>query len=44
MGHQVRLLPGKVVKAFVTGNKNDAGDAKAIWTAVQQPGTSPDIS
>jgi transposase len=39
MGHQVRLLPGKVVKAFVTGNKNDAGDAKAIWTAVQQPGT-----
>jgi transposase len=22
----------------VTGNKNDVGDAKAIWTAVQQPG------
>jgi transposase len=38
MGHQVKLLPGKVVKAFVSGNKNDAGDARAIWTAVQQPG------
>lgn len=38
MGHQVKLLPGKAVKAFVTGNKNDACDARAIWTAVQQPG------
>jgi len=38
MGHQVKLLPGKAVKAFVSGNKNDAGDARAIWTAVQQPG------
>lgn len=36
--HQVKLLPGKAVKAFVSGNKNDAGDARAIWTAVQQPG------
>ena len=40
MGHEVRLLPGKVVKAFVTGNKNDVADARAIWTAVQQPGKS----
>lgn len=38
MGHQVKLMPGKVVKAFVTGNKNDVADAQAIWTAVQQPG------
>ncbi|WP_321938808.1 IS110 family transposase [Paraburkholderia sp. J8-2] len=40
MGHEVRLLPGKVVKAFVAGNKNDVADARAIWTAVQQPGKS----
>jgi transposase len=38
MGHAVRLLPGKAVKPFVTGNKNDRHDARAIWTAVQQPG------
>lgn len=38
MGHEVKLLPGKVVKPFVTGNKNDVHDARAIWTAVRQPG------
>lgn len=38
MGHEVKLLPGKVVKPFVTGNKSDVHDARAIWTAVQQPG------
>lgn len=38
MGHQVKLMPGKAVKAFVSGNKNDAADARAIWLAVQQPG------
>jgi hypothetical protein len=27
-----------MVKTFVGGNKNDAADACAIWTAVQQPG------
>jgi len=27
-----------MVKPFVGGNKNDAADARAIWTAVQQPG------
>ena len=37
MGHQVKLLSGKAVKGFVTGNKNDRHDARAIWTAVQQP-------
>ncbi|MGH8654487.1 MAG: IS110 family transposase, partial [Gammaproteobacteria bacterium] len=38
LGHKVTLLPGKRVKPFVGGNKNDAADARAIWTAVQQPG------
>lgn len=38
MGHEVKLMPGKAVKAFVTGNKNDIADARAIWLAVQQPG------
>jgi transposase len=38
LGHQVKLMPGKAVKAFVTGNKNDVADARAIWLAVQQPG------
>jgi transposase len=38
MGHQVKLMPGKVVKAFVSGNKNDVADARAIWLAVQQSG------
>lgn len=38
LGHQVKLLATRVVKPFVTGNKNDAADAQAIWTAVQQPG------
>ena len=37
LGHEVRLLPAKVVRPFVGGNKNDAHDARAIWTAVQQP-------
>lgn len=38
MGHQVKLMAGKAVKAFVSGNKNDASDARAIWLAVQQSG------
>ena len=38
LGHEVRLLPAKMVRPFVGGNKNDAHDAQAIWTAVQQPG------
>jgi transposase len=38
MGHQVKLMPGKAVKAFVSGNKNDVADARAIWLAAQQPG------
>jgi len=38
LGHEVKLLPGKRVKPFVGGNKNDVADARAVWTAVQQPG------
>ncbi|HHU6416516.1 TPA: IS110 family transposase [Klebsiella pneumoniae] len=38
MGHSVRLMQGRFVKAFVMGNKNDVMDARAIWVAVQQPG------
>jgi transposase len=38
LGHRVKLLSGRMVKPFVGGNKNDAADARAIWTAVQQPG------
>jgi len=38
LGHKVRLLPARFVKAFNIGNKNDAADARAIWLAVQQPG------
>ena len=33
LGHQVKLMPGKLVKAFVTGNKNDVAAARAIWAA-----------
>ena len=38
LGHQVRLLSPRFVKAFNIGNKSDAADARAIWLAVQQPG------
>jgi transposase len=41
LGHQVKLLSGKLVKSFVMGNKGDVADAKAIWTAVQQLGIKP---
>ena len=36
LGHKVKLMPGKDVKAFNPGNKDDAADARAIWMAVQQ--------
>ncbi|UUZ66618.1 IS110 family transposase (plasmid) [Polaromonas sp. P1-6] len=38
LGHGVRLLHAKAVRPFVSGNKTDATDARAIWLAVQQPG------
>jgi len=37
-GHEVKLIHAKFVRPFVQGNKTDAADAKAIWTAVRQPG------
>ncbi len=40
LGHEVRLLQAKFVKAFRMGNKNDVQDARAIWLAVQQPSKS----
>jgi transposase len=38
LGHEVKLMSGKLVKAFVCGNKNDVADARAIWLATQQFG------
>ena len=38
LGHEPWLLPAKAVRPFVAGNKNDAHDARAIWTAAQMPG------
>ncbi len=38
LGHTTRLLHAKIVRPFVSGNKTDATDARAIWLAVQQPG------
>ena len=35
MGHVVKLMLAKFVKAFNIRNKNDAADARAIWLAVQ---------
>jgi transposase len=35
MGHQVKQMPAKFVKAFVIGNKNDPADARAIWMAAR---------
>ena len=37
LGHSVRLLHAKIVRPFVSGNKTDVTDARAIWLAVQQP-------
>ena len=36
LGHQVRLMPAKDVKAYVKRNKNDAADAEAICEAVRR--------
>lgn len=35
--HEVVLLYAKFFRPFVQTNKTDAADARAIWTAVQQP-------
>ncbi len=38
LGHEVRLVHARHVRPYVRGNKNDAADAQAIWSAAQQPG------
>ena len=37
LGHDVVLLHARFIRPFVQTNKTDAADARAIWTAVQQP-------
>ncbi|WP_454693418.1 IS110 family transposase [Achromobacter aegrifaciens] len=37
LGHQVQLIHARHVRPFVRGNKSDAADAQAIWSAAQQP-------
>jgi transposase len=37
LGHRVRLMPPKYVKAYVKRGKTDAGDAAAICEAVSRP-------
>jgi transposase len=38
LGHEVVLLHAQFIRPFVQTNKTDAADARAIWTAVHQPG------
>ena len=38
LGHEVRLMPPKYVKAYLKRQKNDAADAAAICEAVGRPG------
>jgi transposase len=35
LGHQVELLPARQIRPFVSANKDDAADARAIWLAAQ---------
>jgi len=37
LGHDVRMIPAKDVKAYVKRNKSDAADAEAICEAVRRP-------
>ena len=37
LGHTVRLMPARDVKAYVKRSKNDAADAEAICEAVRRP-------
>ena len=37
LGHEVRLMPARDVRAYVKRNKNDAADAEAICEAVRRP-------
>jgi transposase len=40
LGHSVKLMPPKYVKAYVKRGKTDAGDAAAICEAVTRPSMS----
>jgi transposase len=37
LGHSVRLMPPRYVKAYTKSQKNDAADAEAICEAVSRP-------
>jgi transposase len=37
MAHPVKLMPAKAVKLLVGGKQSNAHNARALWTAVQQP-------
>lgn len=37
LGHEVRLIHPRHVRAYVRGNKNDMTDARAIWCAAHAP-------
>ena len=37
LGHQVRLMAPRFVRAYVKANKNDKADAEAICEAVRRP-------
>ena len=39
LGHEVKLLPAKHVRAFVLRDKTDARDAQAIWSDSQEVGS-----
>ena len=38
LGHEVKLVHARHVRPYLRGNKNDAADARAIWSAAHQPG------
>lgn len=40
LGHDVHLIPAKMVKAMLVGNKNDANDAVAIGETASRPKVS----
>ncbi len=40
LGHDVRLIPPRQVKPFVSTNKTDAADDKAICEVVRRPSTT----
>lgn len=40
LGHEVRLVPPRHIKAYVRGNKTDAADAAALCEAVRRVGVS----